>query len=469
MIAAALLASALPLPIAPSPTPLEDNAWTILVYGAADNDSEESFCPDMADLMDGLGAPGLTVLGFVDRSPHYSTNGRALKADFADARLFRFTPDGAVPVEGGAAFPEIRTGAEFEANSGDAATVARAIRWAKEAAPAKHYAVLFYSHGNGSSWCPDETSNDSLYPAELSEVLEERDSLDLVVFDVCSMAGIENAYEWRPQAGRFGVDVVVATPMAGFPFPWMGVFGRLGEGELAPAALTPERFGRLVVEETERSRKAELEHGGVPPQLVPMVEGEAMACLDLAQAAAVKEQVDRLAVALGAWDAARETLELLVGPSEDPRAMHYMMDGEAGWLTMPYFDLFDLTERLAVSDAPAPVREAADAVQSAVDAMVLSSYGLAKYDRYGGFEAGRHGLYLVFPDGDEPDTRHARRWGRFNWYHPQRQSEGESYGSYAWCRDGATPGNGKIENWFELLDAWYDVADDTGGLNGYRY
>ena len=115
-------------PLSPRASDAE-NAWTVLVYGGSDNDSEESFCPDMADLMDGLGAPGITVLGFVDRSPHYSSNRRALAGDFAGARLFRFTRGGAVPLDGGDAFPELRDGGDPEANSGDAATLARAIRW----------------------------------------------------------------------------------------------------------------------------------------------------------------------------------------------------------------------------------------------------------------------------------------------------------------------------------------------------
>ena len=32
----------------------------------------------------------------------------------------------------------------------------------------------------------------------------------------------------------------------------------------------------------------------------------------------------------------------------------------------------------------------------------------------------------------------------------------------------ATAGNGDVENWFELLDSWFDdVSETPGGLNGY--
>jgi clostripain len=42
------------------------------------------------------------------------------------------------------------------------------------------------------------------------------------------------------------------------------------------------------------------------------------------------------------------------------------------------------------------------------------------------------------------------------------------YGRLSWCRDGATAGNGKVENWFELLDAWFDAAGEPG-TNGYSH
>ena len=45
---------------------------------------------------------------------------------------------------------------------------------------------------------------------------------------------------------------------------------------------------------------------------------------------------------------------------------------------------------------------------------------------------------------------------------------GAPYGRWAFLEDGATPGNGVVENWFELLDAWFDdTSDDPAGLNRY--
>jgi hypothetical protein len=45
-----------------------------------------------------------------------------------------------------------------------------------------------------------------------------------------------------------------------------------------------------------------------------------------------------------------------------------------------------------------------------------------------------------------------------------------TYGHYLWCADGATPRNNKVENWFELLDSWFDTGNGKeGGLNNYQW
>jgi hypothetical protein len=30
-------------------------------------------------------------------------------------------------------------------------------------------------------------------------------------------------------------------------------------------------------------------------------------------------------------------------------------------------------------------------------------------------------------------------------------------------------GDRVVQNWFELLDAWFDADDDRGGVNGWRW
>ncbi len=92
-----------------------------------------------------------------------------------------------------------------------------------------------------------------------------------------------------------------------------------------------------------------------------------------------------------------------------------------------------------------------------------------------GFEDGKCGVFIVFPDGDAQvkgmlgGTQPL--WSRFRWYSPlEAEKKTDPYGMWAFLRDGATPGNGVVENWFELLDAWFDPdPKGNGGINGYPW
>ena len=62
-------------------------------------------------------------------------------------------------------------------------------------------------------------------------------------------------------------------------------------------------------------------------------------------------------------------------------------------------------------------------------------------------------------------------WAELAWYTPRdAEDELDPYGRWAFLEDGATPGNGQVENWFELLDLWFDdTSSDPGGLNDYSW
>lgn len=455
-----ILAAALSVPpAAGSLPPAAEPDWTVVFYGASDNDSEQSFVPDMADLIAASRtAPGAQFLFLVDRSPRHSERVGAFEEDFDDTRLFHAALGVVTRLDVGLLGLGGEDGAPLEADTGTAETLAATLRFARERYPARHTALVFYSHGGGYSFCPDETSGDSrLYTAELSEALGEELSVDLLVFDVCSMAAVENAYQWRPGNGRFSARYMVATPNAGFPFPWPRIVAGLGAGDGPP--LAPEAFGRRIVAQSEVQRREGLSQA---PHMASEIEREAMACLDLGRAATVKQAVDRLAVALAAGDA-KEALEALRGDDELLFTMHYMLPEPERWERMPYFDLFDLARRvvLAASVFHEASVLAAEEVLQATDALVVESFGLGAYE---GFEPGKNGVHLTFPDGDSRGAS-GTHWSRMRWYGPDRQLEGDAYGAYAWCRDGATRDDGVVQNWFELLDRWFDGAGDT---NGYR-
>src|SRR5262249_8580882 len=158
----------------------------------------------------------------------------------------------------------------------------------------------------------------------------------------------EIAYEWRPAAGgekpRFGADVLVAIPNAGPPLDWDRAFARIrSKGHVAsplqppfldPESMTAADFGKLVMEEGKKGREFAAERR---PE---RVKHESAGCYDLRQAAAVKQAVDALAVALAANPDAKDYFMEMRGPGPIGDAMCYDEGG-------PFIDLYDLCRRTA--------------------------------------------------------------------------------------------------------------------------
>jgi clostripain len=135
-------------------------------------------------------------------------------------------------------------------------------------------------------------------------------------------------------------------------------------------------------------------------------------------------------------------------------------------------DLYDLCRRASESeDLGDEVRAQALEVMARVDDFVIASFGM---DGYAGFVPGRNGVFIVFPDGDHEIGEGFLAkplWAESRWYSPlEAEGPEDPYGRWAWCADGAERGNDVVENWFEMLDCWFDDdPHENGGLNDYRW
>jgi clostripain len=425
--------------------------WTILVYGAADNNADGPILEFLKKVRVAIDDdPGIELLLFIDRSDKFSRDATHLGEDFTGARLYRLRKDSAQRLSGGTQFPEITLDKEVELDSSDAANVQKFISWGKAHYPAQRTMLLIYSHADGRTMCPDEHSQRDMGIAELTVKVGVENRVDVVALELCNMAGIENAYQWRPGNGRFEADVLVAIPNAGPPLDWERAFARIrtpghdpeNGPPIDPAKMTAADFGTLVVEEGHKGRIEAEQDRSRPSE-------ESAACLDLRVAADVKKAVDGLSVALANSDSKNLFLSLR-GKAEDG-AICYARDGA-------YPDLYELCARAARSNTIAPdVRNAATRTMETLDRFVISSFGMSAYR---GFEAGKHGVFIVLPPADA-------KWRQFAWYTPL-PGEAKNYGRWSFLADGATRGNGIVENWFELLDSWFDEASDSGGANGYQ-
>jgi clostripain len=288
---------------------------------------------------------------------------------------------------------------------------------------------------------------------ELTDKVTSAGRVDFLALELCNMGGIEIAYQWRPGNGGFEADVLMGIPNAGPPLDWDRAFARLrSPGHAAnkgpamdPTKMSAQDFGRLVVEEGHRGRRTSERPGGRRSR-------ESAGCYDLSKAADVKRAVDVLAVALSKNDAKNTVMELRGKGNGSERPVYdYAGDGS-------YVDLYDLCRRIETCDRlGTEVRAAAKGVCESLSGFMLGSFGMSGYP---GFENRKHGVFIVLP----PNS--ADSWKRFKWYTPLAGT-GKDYGRWAFLRDGATAGNGVVENWFELLDQWFDVADAKGGVNGY--
>jgi clostripain len=431
----------------------EERPWVFLVYGAADNNADGPILEFLDELRVALDDdPGVELLLLIDRHPrYYADDNEFLGEDFDGTRLYRVHKTSVERLSGEGELPSITLEDDVELDTADPETLAQFIAWAKVHHPAQHYGLMIYSHADGRVLCPDETSKTEMGIAALTAGVDE--SLDFVGLELCNMAGVEIAYEWRPRATRgFSTEVMVAIPNAGPPLDWERAFARLrSPGHAAvdarptfdPASLTPRELGALVVDEGRLGRLAAADRE--PGYAIH----ECAACFEMSHVEDVKRAFDAVAVALAQADV-REAFFALRDSSSEPVLINYTGQG-------PYVDAYDLLARLRSSDAfPTTVHERADAAASALDAFVVDSFGGSAYPT---FARGKSGAFIVMPAGDRAG------WREFSWYSPHAQEvHGVSLGGLTFLSDGQTAADGRVDGWFELLDFWLDGEQDVNGV-----
>ncbi len=495
--------------------------WTIMVYGDADNNLEAYLLSDIDEMkFSFINSQGHNLIVLVDRVSGYTESTQGFGENFTDTRLYRITNRKASRINGGSNFPEITTTSNYEANMGDASVLKKFIMSCKENYPANRYALILWNHGNGpmkkrsnlidmpvhKGICEDETNNsDQLYIAEISDVLEETESVDLLAFDACLMGSAEVAYQYRPGNNGFNADVMVASPpeVWGNGFNYYGIFERIKSGGgnsqqtdtiigaedgfsheqyYDPKTMTAIELGGVIVEEQYDSVQDFLD---VAPS---QANSQAMSCYDLSYIDEVKTAVDTLAVSLSTNNE-KSDLEDLRGSYNfdiyDPSpTIHYFDASKYDyWIMTPLFDIYDLCNKMKYSsslhDDITGTNGYADNVMEAVNNLIVYSFAGSDFS---GFEGGKSGISIFFPDGDRTYddfvTGSKTHWEYQWWYNSidtnTDYGEGFLYGKLDWCKYDMNKNTvlttGTVENWFELLDSWFDELNDaSGGGNCYQW
>jgi hypothetical protein len=141
-----------------------------------------------------------------------------------------------------------------ERNTGDPNSLINFVTWAIDAAPAEHYSLILWDHGQGVEGFNFDNADDSpadfLTAAELAIALQQLQTTrgfraDLLAFDSCNMAMTELADRFAPFA-----ETIVASQenIAGTGYDYATIFGPLST---RPNLTTVESFASAIKESFE--------------------------------------------------------------------------------------------------------------------------------------------------------------------------------------------------------------------------
>ncbi len=453
-------------------TTMPDTDWTVMIYSAGDRNLSRQLMEDLAEIKSGTNN-NMTIIALADNT--YNTNTSFSEA-FSGTRLYQIYNNDARRLSGGDILPEITLGEDVNINTGDADTFRRFIKFCKTYYPAKKYAVFVGSHGIGvaeekvsrsetfSDGEPQKAmavdgsaSSDWIFTAELTDAFDYDEPIDLFVLDCCNMGFAEIAYQYRPDNGSFNTKYMVASlpQQIANGLCYSDIFSNV------TPTMSASDFGKLILQKQQAIMTAQLEtteHGGWPADI------QSMALYDCSKVEKLKKEIDKTVPYLGG------TQGSFIMQQAAAKSCGYWKSA-SDHLNYDYmYDVYNLFN--AMSDMTnylsAEARQLCLNVALAADEMVISSYSVTtNQEKYSMFENDKCGLAIFFP------------YYQFSWQStlsynsidiPSLGLNKNGYGNFAWCIDGCEPSDNIADNWFELLDSWYDTTnDESGGLNYYQY
>jgi hypothetical protein len=357
--------------------------WTLMVYIVGDNNLDEYVPLDIETELAPAGSNAdVSVVALADRAE--------TATDWTGTLLFYVT-------QGMEATPENAIEDWGEANMGDPQTLIDFVRWTQRHYPADHYALSFWNHG--WSWRPDhsmrdETDDDTLDQHEIEAVLKKVGPIDVIMYDACQMATIEN----EATVHSYSSAIVHSQEWVN----WDGIEYELVIPELQDDP-DMDAYDLAVV----------------------INQSSSMAKERTGSAVALDERWDNLIDAVDAWAVA-----LIDGlPAHRHRYAGAFHGAQSFWGDPTARDLYDVAQRIQ-SWVPDPgIQSASQAVKDAVEDAVLDEWHIRPY-------ADARGISIFLPlreqDLDDPATP---EWNEFEYY--------RNYLAFA-----------RLTQWDEFLDAY---------------
>lgn len=168
-----------------------ERQWTVLYYGAGNNNLSRDLNMEMGGLRNAGSSDEIQIVAQLARSGH---DGTAVRGEMAP-----------VSVRFGAVRPEFINQQKVQADMGKKETLADFLKWGMETYPAKHYLVIQAGHGNGHRGSmTDESTGSILTPVQQREAFEEAPAkVDVLLKESCMGASLEEAFEMKDSVGFY--------------------------------------------------------------------------------------------------------------------------------------------------------------------------------------------------------------------------------------------------------------------------
>jgi len=290
-----------------------------------------------------------------------------------------------------------------ELNMGTPQTLSDFIIWSRDRYPAAHYYLSIADHGRGITgiaW-DDTNSRDYLTVREIQTALNTATAsgqfkLDVVHYDACLMAMLENAYQIRQYA-----DHLVASQNLGWSVFAYDQYTKAGDAEAqcwdllghasvaarVTADTTPQQLAISVTD-------AYFNHPGLAAY------PRTISALDLGRAATVRDAVNSLAAALHSGLAETKNY---VRNSRDATQKFDSRDYYKITNEDEYLDLYDFARRIKLWVPNATAQSAAQEVMDAIlGGFVVAEHHESKSFDFAGTELhwnvdNAHGVAIYFP------------------------------------------------------------------------
>ncbi len=266
-------------------------------------------------------------------------------------------------------------------------------------------------------------------------------------------------------------DHVVASPSTEWSYGWnyKGIFNRITDKEskiissdhhpitgekkkvFSSSSLLPLDLGRMIIEEHYDWTYLE-------------TDDQVLALYDTERIGELKNKIDEISVMLK--DNSSDFFEIRGSNfiEQNNALLYFDSSYEEEWIDYCYFDIYDFCDRIIISSKfSSEINNLANEIKKTCEDVIVYSFGGSYFER---FKNNKTGISLFIPDGNK-NYNGQPMWSYQKWYNAKDCLIGG--GDLSFCRDGAVENNRVVENYFEVLDYWFDIEDGNGGYNEYSY